>query len=873
MTATEPCYVLAAWARPVAQAVRVMACGTTRELPSERRRLAGEIFTRLELIHTYMSSIPPYLVEPSMNQLSEKVLRELASMLIPISANRSINECVIAFQKHFDTSLQLISPAKIFSFFKKSEQSRIQFLNQDCDKLYRMLNQDEISLVQGLPADTRFLDQKNQAIHLNRRMFELLRSHLHGLEQTGPSCPGSKHPARLCLSDDDHTLSGFNLLVSPTEEMSVWQDFFVMASQPEDNPKTESIQISQQEFCKLLESQPNARVTLLLGPSPALSLLNKYQPLRFVPGAGSGETLSHILANYKLEPRDKINLAYYIARAYWQLYESELMKTKWTSQTIWFLLEHNSKASSDQIPLRPYLEFPLVHPEKPIKEAIRNDQSTHSYPRILAIGILLLEIGCAEPFLSIRRPNDISQINGDLLLAKAQLRNLRKIKWNGFGKKSYFDDAVRYCLEYKEEQSEATTRPRSKAEKDQRPGILQRRQHFYKHVVKPLGWLAKRGFETQDGDIAYIHKKSRGPDRLVLDVEGEAPINEPALAPEPSFHAGKVATPRSWLRDLNSISAEVTRYRRGIKKAGGTLKPIRIAVLDTGFTPLGDQPDASRLSPIIKQRNFVQPQDSSTEDIFGHGTFMVNLVMKCAPLAEIIVARVAQNTRNLVGSEDKIKDAILWAAGDECRADIISMSFGFPKEHKGIEQAIELASSTREKAVIFLASAGNSSSEPENFPARHPSVTAIYAANADGVFEQTNPRPRTDGASVLGTYATNLPQDLSDLINSRFPNACQPGSSVATAVAAGIAATMLAYADALPHLVAESSERTLNLLRETRGMESMFKEMTRKAHSNSSQCFIDPISFWRDTADQHAEKSGGHFFRSCVIHGCLNRLL
>ena len=201
------------------------------------------------------------------------------------------------------------------------------------------------------------------------------------------------------------------------------------------------------------------------------------------------------------------------------------------------------------------------------------------------------------------------------------------------------------------------------------------------------------------------------------------------------------------------------------------------------------------------------------------------------------------------------------------------MSFGFSKEYKGITEVITTVNSTRENAIIFLAAAGNSPSEPEGFPARHPSVISIYAANPHGVFEQTNPRARSDGGAVLGTYGSGLPQDLFDMINLRFPNICQPGSTVATAVAAGIAATMLAYVDVLPHLVAESSERTLKLSRETRGMEAMFRGMARRTLGNSSQWFIDPISFWRDTADQHAERTGGHFSRYCAIHDCLNRLL
>ncbi|KAK4457636.1 hypothetical protein QBC42DRAFT_278632 [Cladorrhinum samala] len=210
MNTTEPCYVLAAWARPIAQGITAMACArkeTLTKLPPEHRRWAGEILTRLEMIYSYMQLIPPYLVEDSMNQLSMELLGELAKMLNSshqIRINYNIKECVAIFHKHFDTSNYIIRPDRILSFFKKaSSQALIQSINQNCAKIFSMLNQDDdAEHTQGLPADTRFLDRNNHSIDLSSGMLQVLQSHLHGLETPASACQGFKYPARLCLSDE-----------------------------------------------------------------------------------------------------------------------------------------------------------------------------------------------------------------------------------------------------------------------------------------------------------------------------------------------------------------------------------------------------------------------------------------------------------------------------------------------------------------------------------------------------------------------------------------------------------------------------------------------------------------------------------------------
>jgi hypothetical protein len=192
------------------------------------------------------------------------------------------------------------------------------------------------------------------------------------------------------------------------------------------------------------------------------------------------------------------------------------------------------------------------------------------------------------------------------------------------------------------------------------------------------------------------------------------------------------------------------------------------------------------------------------------------------------------------------------------------MSFGFPRDDEGISQAIHEVDTYRKGNIIFLASAGNIHNEVENFPGRHSSVISIYATNSNGIFLDTNPRRRGRAAASLGTFGADLPQHLFDDYHADFPNVFQPGSSVATAIAAAISATMLAYAGVLPFLLNSknananshkqdgsskgtgSDDSILSLLSHREGMSALLEAMVQSKHGR--EWFVDPIAFWRDTS-------------------------
>lgn len=404
-------------------------------------------------------------------------------------------------------------------------------------------------------------------------------------------------------------------------------------------------------YCDHQETQTYNYISMCYKPSAEKFRFHDYEvpsePDR-LPGPGRGENLLSVIRDYLLTPKDKVILAYLIARAYWQHYDSELMRTKWTSESIWFLPRWTGPTEDVFIPeeilLRPYLSFPFGLPKDPLEDVIHDDMLNHKHPRIFRIGILLLEIGLGKPFPSFKRPNLVSQLNLDHQIASRQLSELRRESWPGFRYKSYFDDAVGHCIQSQKlvkQSNHLSSRSKEEHEK-----ILARRKAFYKNVVQPLAWLARKGFRHGPEDITLIRRKAvSAPDTKVPNIP---------LEPKATFHSGNEVVPKKWLKTLNELSREIEGQRRN----AGVKTRIRVAVLDTGLNlelPDFADPDGRR-KRVQDVKDFVdQPKGN---DKFGHGSLMARLVMECAPSADIYVARVARNSTELSRSQVEVQKVI-----------------------------------------------------------------------------------------------------------------------------------------------------------------------------------------------------------------------
>lgn len=178
------------------------------------------------------------------------------------------------------------------------------------------------------------------------------------------------------------------------------------------------------------------------------------------------------------------------------------------------------------------------------------------------------------------------------------------------------------------------------------------------------------------------------------------------------------------------------------------------------------------------------------------------------------------------------------------------MSFGFPcidnktYPYPVISDAIEKVRKQREGSVLFLASAGNSWQRNRNFPASHQDVIPIYAGNSNGQFLESTPTQNGEGPKKLGTYGTNIPPTITEEVSVLFPKAdLSAGTSIATAIAAGIVAMTLSYIAALPSMLeCAHIEQVCDNLYTKKGMEQMLYTMS--LYTNYRQHFINPVWFW-----------------------------
>ncbi|KAI5460318.1 hypothetical protein BGZ63DRAFT_424828 [Mariannaea sp. PMI_226] len=526
-------------------------------------------------------------------------------------------------------------------------------------------------------------------------------------------------------------------------------------------------------------------------------------------------SLSDILARSRISSKAKLFLAYVLAKSVWRYYNSDFMKTPWTTESVHFMREgRRDDARSEEInPASPCFAFSTLMSEKLEPPEYCDGYSVlHRYPRVLALGVLLVDICRKCPLDSLERAPIIEQqLNDDFTRCAdiiddhswpdLDLRNEDAI--------STYRDAVRKCLDPK------LFHVPELAEKGlDQMGMKKRRDALYTYVVLPL--------ETLCTDLAIIDKIDQ-----IGKLSYSEPIAELVSPPGPvllTTSYNSLNSSNGWLKSIME-SPLVDQVSKQYRKNRVLVRP-RIAILDTGYDANSQFFAAGpRRNRLIMWKDFVDGQ-AEPVDSDGHGTHVVSLCMKIAPAADICVARIAKDTDDLQNAAENIEQAIAWATGrEEANADIVSMSFGFPEEPhvKGrtvISNAIYNAIRNRDSQVLFFAAAANDGgNQREMFPARHSEVFSIRATDHQGVFQDFNPAPNFQEPPSFGTLGTEVPGAS---LNSQVQEAYKTGTSTATPIAAGTAATILGYV----HSGISTENSRMEILRTRRGMYEVFMKLS-----------------------------------------------
>ncbi|KAF6795401.1 putative subtilisin [Colletotrichum sojae] len=739
--------------------------------------------------------------------------------------------------------------------FSKSSPKIIEQYFQKLERFSKQVVQlpDE-NLRGGEKAKQLAKDIKEYPAHVYANLYAVLKSHSLCTCRTGHSSGFERHQARLRLRNELSEVDGhvaFDMLFSASPaSLDHWQNLQLHVSLRNKTAKAvkfgdepdplsclkrpaKTRVVKPEEFCGLIKTKWASRICCRVQDSELHQL---YDGLPLVENVDSGpsKSLRRLLEIGRLSNRMKMVLAFIVARSFWQYYDSPWMDSPWSSDSIHFLPELVVEDEHDQPSValyasKPYFAVQFLQHAGESVEYCSAFGVVYRYPRLLALCIILLEIGRGQSLTTEDHGSVEANLNANWTLAK-RLTNKNRT-WGDFDYPHY-RQAILGCLNYNySKQAGASIET----------NVFARKAAVYEAVLQPLEKLVNELGFAENMNIMDPIDASQGPGRI-------ADVPAPPAMP---MRNSAVDQTSQWLNDLNAIN----RYFHKRCPLASVPSP-RVAILDTGFDEEGvffSVP--GRRQKVKGWKDFAADSELPVDDN-GHGSHCTALIMKVAPHATIYVARIAKDRGSLRNAAQAIADAIDWAA-HEVKADIVSMSFGFKDEVPVITQAITRAMLERHGKIIFLAAASNSGgNRREMFPANLDSVISIRETNTLGAFSDTNPPVDPDGPAVLGTLGRDVP---SAWLSSVEGEVAKSGSSVATAIAAGIAAMMITIMSiGMADTTVQISPDTKKLWTK-RGMRNAMARMSFDMGNRSY--YISPAGFF---SGKGAEKAWAAIADACT---------
>lgn len=323
-----------------------------------------------------------------------------------------------------------------------------------------------------------------------------------------------------------------------------------------------------------------------------------------------------------------------------------------------------------------------------------------------------------------------------------------------------------------------------------------------KNVSNAKGWEATRALRGAEGILdaePLFRTTGLEPEPGALAPHERKPVSKSGASGKPLPCAEKNCI---WhLKEINATEAWLLLPPPGGQRHG---KGIVIGHPDTGYTKHFEIWPQDGIPPRMKPElgyNYEEgkpdPLDPMTGSNPGHGTATASVIMSstggpnamfvtgAAPEAEIVPFRVKDSVihfsfKNLIQA--------IYRAVDSAGVHVISMSLGGPLKSKALNSALDYAIS---RGVIVVAAAGNRYPWTV-YPAGYDSVIALAATNCahtpwDGSTNGSQVDLSAPGESVWRAYSHMKSKTL------KFDVEPSSGSSYATALTAGAAATWLAF--------------------------------------------------------------------------------
>ncbi|KAG9500788.1 hypothetical protein J7337_006468 [Fusarium musae] len=229
-------------------------------------------------------------------------------------------------------------------------------------------------------------------------------------------------------------------------------------------------------------------------------------------------------------------------------------------------------------------------------------------------------------------------------------------------------------------------------------------------------------------------------------------------------------TAGDWLDEVDDL----IRAMRGQRK--DPYERVKIAIIDSGLH------DRERGRYRVDYRDFTGiPKNDS-----WHGTCCAGIIQGLYEEARLYIARVFERDHaDEIEGPLRMAKAIHWAIEPPRSVDIISISAGFRSYSKELDDAVTKAKAA---GVLVIAAASNwQNTSTVAFPARHNlSTMCIYSTNTGNQSSSFNPEPRADtqNFAIIGEGFQHPDQRRNERMS---------GTSMATAVAAGLAARIVDF--------------------------------------------------------------------------------
>lgn len=332
------------------------------------------------------------------------------------------------------------------------------------------------------------------------------------------------------------------------------------------------------------------------------------------------------------------------------------------------------------------------------------------------------------------------------------------------------------------------------------------------HQAQDLGTL-NDDFDSEmiaevDGLPAFLLGLPEGSDEqaIVAQLNNDSRVDWAEL----NFvdHAPEGRPQRFFLRGETSprpgaLDQAYAPQRIGIAADGscGTGNGVRVAILDSGYdnshpyfanarvagqwNAFNDQDGAGNVDDIGNAED--DDGDGYIDEMTGHGTHVMGIVLQTAPRATIVPIRALDSDG--VGQGFFLARAIHYAVGQN--ADVINLSLGSTADTRIVHEAVDAA---RDAGVLVVAAAGNNGgAEPREYPATQNGVFGVAATDRqDHAAEFTSTHPSlalsAPGKDIVSPFA--LDQPPADPLDSAY--ALWSGTSMAAPWVSGAAALLMA---------------------------------------------------------------------------------